>query len=202
MKAESTITTPEVRRLIDWDNPIAIADGFSSARGQAPGETLGQFALFTPYITSNGVWVNDWSSNQNSMPITKEQMQRIAALQDTTRGYTLKQIMGWLTFGGKDKWGGPMRCVGEWSDAINARMIAAVYAGGLVEVLEHKTIVTDKYGTVPMVRIKTGWDQVHLIRAVDKANDMIKVQNDSVYLPLLAGRWTNAEWWLLDRWLV
>lgn len=194
--------TGDIRTVIDWDNPVAIQDGFWAGRGQPDGQTAGQFAFFAPYILSNGVYVGSDSANDNSSPVTVEQMQRIAALQDTTKGYTLKQIMGWLTYGGVDGWGAPMKCKGDdWTLAVNARIIAAVYCGGLVEVLEQRTINTAKYGNVPMCRIKTGWDQVHKVRGVDRDNSMVRVLNDSVYLPLLAGRWANVEWWLPARWL-
>ena len=71
-------TTPRTLRKWSELNPD---DGFSSARGQAPGQTAGQQALYTPYLLRNGVWAGSWGANDNSPPLGNDDFLRIAKLQ-------------------------------------------------------------------------------------------------------------------------
>jgi hypothetical protein len=69
-----------------------------------------------------------------------------------------------------------------------------------VEVLERRIMTVDTFGTVPMVRIKTGWDCIHIYTAVTAANVHYTEVKGKIVLPLLPK--TGHEWWLLERWLV
>ena len=190
------------RTLRKWSelNPD---DGFSSARGQPVGQTAGQQALYTPYLVKDGVWVGSWGANTNSPQITNEDWLRIAAIQvaDT---YTVKDKMNHLACGGAGIWGQAIKASypssAKWMTATNIYMNQCVYAGNQVEILERKTMTVDTYGTVPMVRIKTGWDCVHVYTAVTAANVHYWEVKGKIVLPLLPK--AGWEWWLLERWLV
>lgn len=197
-------TTPEIRRVILWSNPIAIADGFSSSRGQPEGQTQGQQALFTPYLIerATGKWAGAWGANQNSPSLTNADVLRIGAMQ-TDDEFSVDVKMSHIMAGGKGQWGQAMMATfdpsSNWQAATNIRINQAVYAGNNVEVLEHKTMTVDTFGTVPMVRIRTGWDQSHIYTSVNAANNHIWRTKGFIYLPLYAR--PGWDWWLLDRWL-
>ena len=194
-------TTPNLRRLKKWSelNPD---DGFSSARGQAEGQTAGQQALYTPYLLRNGVWAGSWGANDNSPTISNADWLRIAGLQ-TPDNYSVADKMKHLTNGGDGGWGQAIKATyspsSNWRAATDIIINQCVYAGNNVEILERKIMTIDTYGTVPMVRIKTGWDQLHIYTAVTAANVHYWEVKGKIMLPLIPK--LGYEWWLLERWL-
>jgi len=206
MKAESNITpatTPPLLRMLRKWSELNPDDGFSSARGQAPGQTAGQQALYTPYLLRNGVWIGSWGANNNSVALVNAEWQRIAALQ-TADSYSVADKMKHLTNGGNGAWGQALKATYSpsinWRAATDIQMNQCVYAGNLVEILERKTMTIDTFGTVPMVRIKTGWNCIHVYTAVTAANVHYREVKGKIVLPLIAA--IGYEWWLLERWLV
>jgi hypothetical protein len=193
--------TPNLRRLKKWSelNPD---DGFSSARGQAPGQTAGQQALYTPYTLLNGIFPG-WGANYNSPQISNADWLRIASMQ-VADSYSVDAKMNHLASGGEGKWGQAIKATysssSEWMTATNIQMNQCVYADNLVEILERKTMTVNTFGTVPMVRIRTGWDQVHVYTAVNAANEHYTEVKGKIVLPLIPK--SGYEWWLLERWLV
>jgi hypothetical protein len=195
-------TTPNLRTLKTWAqlNPD---DGFSSARGCAPGQTQGQQELYTPYLLNNGVWAGSWGANQNSPTISNADFLRIASLQ-VADSYSVDDKMIHISAGGDGAWGQAIQATyspsSNWRSATNIKMNQAVYGGNQVEVLERRIMTVDTFGTVPMVRIKTGWDCIHIYTAVTAANVHYTEVKGKIVLPLLPK--TGHEWWLLERWLV
>lgn len=202
MRVEFTIATPDIRTLKLWSqlNPD---DGFSSERGQQAGQTAGQQELYTPYLLNNGVWSGSWGANDNSPQITNADWLRIASLQKADT-FTVATKMNHLASGGEGAWGQAIKATypssSEWVKAGDIQINQCVYAGNQVEVLERKTMTVDTFGTVPMVRIKTGWDCIHLYTAVTASNVHYTEVKGRIYLPLLPK--AGYEWWLLERWLV
>ena len=205
MKIDITFTRPpagNVRKLRKWSelNPD---DGFSSARGAPAGQTLPQQALYTPYLLLNGVWAGTWSVNANSPTITNADFLRIASLQ-VADSFSVSDKMRHISAGGSGQWGQAIMATynpsSNWQAATGIRINQCVYAGNQVEILERKTMTVDTFGTVPMVRIKTGWDQVHIYTAVTKDNVHYWEVKGKIILPLLPK--AGYEWWLLERWLV
>ena len=199
---EVVTPAPVLRYLKKWSelNPD---DGFSSARGAPAGQTLGQQALYTPYLVKDGIWVGNWGVNQNSPMITNADWLRIASMQ-IADSYTVKDKMNHLACGGGGVWGQAIMATypssSEWKAATGIRMNQAVYAGNPVEILERRVMTVDTFGNVPMVRIKTGWDCVHVYTAVTRDNVHYTEVKGRIVLPLLAR--AGYEWWILERWLV
>lgn len=196
-------TTLNLRRLKKWSelNPD---DGFSSARGQLPGQTAGQQALYTPYLLLNGVWSGSWGANDNSPQITNTDWRKIADLQVADNSYSVKDKMNHLAWGGGGVWGQAIKATypssSEWLTATNIQMNQCVYANNWVTILERKIMTIDTFGTVPMVRIKTGWDCIHVYTAVTAGNVHYTEVKGKIVLPLLPK--AGYEWWLLERWLI
>jgi hypothetical protein len=197
---EETDTTPNLRRLKKWSelNPD---DGFSSARGQVNG-TAGQQALYTPYTLLNGIFPG-WGANYNSPQISNADWLRIAALQ-VADSFSVDAKMNHLASGGGGTWGQAIKATyspnSNWRNATDIWMNQCVYADNLVEILERKIMTVDTFGTVPMVRIKTGWDQIHVYTAVTAANVHYTEVKGKIVLPLIPK--SGYQWWLLERWLV
>lgn len=196
--AVATQSPLNLRTLKGWDDHVMMADGFSAfARPDATGNPIGQFALVTPYIVRGGAWVGTWSSNSNAYKLTPAQVEAIQAMQ-VANGFTLKQKWGWLTYGGADTWGAPLRIAPDGT----VKIIAAVYAGNPVEVLERRDILLSFNGAAGMVsmsRIRTGFSVVHDVTTVDRNNTFyMQTPVGIVKLPLFAN---SDEWWLMDRWL-
>jgi hypothetical protein len=205
-------------RLKRWDelNP---SDSFSARERGG----VDQFSFYTPYITdASGKWCGDWSSNNNFSILTSADMQKIAAMQIEDES-NLKAKMAWLTWAGEDSWGAPMRCNGNWNEVNQVKMIAAFYAGQMVEVLERRTIFCNFQGVkdnVPMSRIRTfsradfgktfATDPhlIHKVTAVSTSNNYREKVKGTVYIPValgpefdFAGQFQPANWWLMDRWI-
>jgi hypothetical protein len=200
--ARVTFPASNIRTLKKWSelNPD---DGFSSARGQPPGETAGQQALYAPYLMRDGVWAGTWSVNQNSPVVLYEDWLRIASMQ-VADSFSVADKMRHLSNGGEGTWGQAIQATyapsSNWQNATNIKMNQAVYAGNKVEILERRTMTIDTFGTVPMVRIKTGWSCVHIYTAVTKDNVHYWEVKGKIVLPLLPK--AGYEWWLLERWLM
>jgi hypothetical protein len=205
-------------RLKRWDelNP---SDSFSARERGG----FDQFSFYTPYITdANGNWCGDWSSNNNFSILTSADMQKIAAMQIEDE-HNLKAKMAWLTWAGEDSWGSPMRCKGEWNQVAQVKMIAAFYAGQMVEVLERRAIFCNFQGVkenVPMSRVRTFSRAdfgktfathphlIHKVTAVSTSNKYREKVKGTVYIPValgpefdFAGQFQPAHWWLMDRWI-
>lgn len=196
------ITLRNLRTLKKWSD-LNPNDGFSSARGQPDGQTLGQQALYTPYLVKDGVWAGAWGANQNSPEISNADFLRIGSMQ-IADSYSVTAKMQHISCGGDGVWGQAIMATyspsSNWQAATKIKINQAVYAGNPVEVLERKIMTVDTFGTVPMVRIKTGWDQVHVYTAVTSANVHYTEVKGKIVLPLLAK--AGYEWWILERWLV
>lgn len=194
-----------IRMLRTWaqlTEPKDIEE-FSSKRGAPEGQTLPQQAIYTPYLTLNDVWIGSWSVNGNSPAITNADLQRIGAMQSRD-SFTPDEKMSHISAGGKDAWGQAIRATYDpstnWRAAVNIRMNQCPYAENPVEVLERRVMTVDTFGTVPMVRIKTGWDCVHVYTAVTRDNVHYTEVKGKIVLPLLAK--AGYEWWLKESWLV
>lgn len=188
------------RTLRKWSelNPD---DGFSSARGQPPGQTQGQQALYTPYLLKAGVWAGTWSANTNSPLISNADLVRISTLQKVD-SCSVDMKMQHITNAGRGTWGQALQATYEkdWRTATNIKMNQAVYAGNQVEILERRVMKVDTFGTVPMVRIRTGWDCVNIYTGVTNDNVHYWEVKGKIFLPLLPK--AGYEWWLLERWLL
>lgn len=194
----SPVSDIRVMKLWSELNPD---DGFSSARGQPEGKTAGQQALYTPYLVKDGVWAGSWGANQNSPFISNADVLRVGGLQRADE-VSVDIKMAYIMAGGTNSWGQAIRATfpssSRWREATNIQMNQVVYAGNKVEVLERKVMNIDTFGTVPMLRIKTGWDQVHIYTGVTDSNAHIWKSKGYVYLPLLPK--TGYDWWILERW--
>lgn len=194
-----------VRYLKKWSELTDTLDiqEFSSARGAPEGGTLPQQAIYTPYLMASGVWVGSWSVNGNSPMISNADLQCIGAMQ-TDDTFNVNEKMTHVSGAGSGKWGQAIQATytpsSNWKAAVNIRMNQCPYAGNPVEVLERRVMTVDTFGTVPMVRIKTGWDQVHVYTAVTRDNVHYTEVKGKIVLPLLAK--AGYEWWILERWLV
>ncbi len=202
-----------VRRVRRWDDPVMLVDGYdANLRGN-----VGQFAVVSPYVTHDGVWEGTFSSNQIATILSNSDLLKIAAQQIIEPGTTLQAKMVWLTYGGASGWGAPMQAnypsSSQWAQATNIKMIAAVYAGQEVEVVEQKVIrctFNQVTADIPMSRIKTyspsEWNNpkaMMLVSIVDGDNrygEMPNVNVGRVRLPIWFG--AGREAWLFDRWLV
>jgi hypothetical protein len=205
------------RTLIKWENPISIRDGYSVYARPDPitGKPVGQFAFYTPYLIDNttGKWVGTWSANQAATILTLDQYLKIMSLQSyDSDGISLQQKVKWLTDGGNDTWGAPIRATypdaASWALATNIKMIAAVYAGQPVEVVDHSSftvLFNNKTETIPMSRIHTTppaeWtrENMMLVTAVNDSNVYYDRPQGLVRLPVWFG---DRQAWLPDRWLV
>ena len=109
-----------------------------------------------------------------------------------------------ISCAGADVWGQAIRATyspsSNWRAATAIKINQAVYAGNPVEILERRGMTVDTFGTVPMVRIKTGWDQVHVYTAVTRDNVHYTEVKGRIVLPLLPK--LGYEWWILERWLI
>lgn len=200
----SSDTNSELRTLRKWSeltDPLDISE-FSSARGAPEGQTLPQQQIYTTYLMIDDKWVGDWSVNAQSVTISNADLQRIGAMQSTDT-FTPDEKMSHVTGAGSGKWGQAIQATytpsSNWKAAVNIRMNQCPYGGNTVEVLERRVMDVDTYGTVPMVRIKTGWDQVHTYTAVTRDNVHYTEVKGRIVLPLLAR--AGCEWWILERWL-
>ena len=200
----SSDTTPNLRALRKWSeltDPLDVAE-FSSARGAPEGQTLPQQEIYAPYLMIVGKWVGSWSVNGNSPEISNADLQRIASMQ-VADSFSVDAKMTHITAGGKAEWGQAIMATytpsSNWKAATNIRMNQCPYGGNTVEVLERRVMTVDTYGTVPMVRIKTGWDCVHVYTAVTRDNVHYEQVKGRIVLPLLAR--AGCEWWILERWL-
>ena len=200
----SSDTTPNLRTLKKWSeltDPLDISE-FSSARGAPEGQTLPQQQIYTTYLMIDDKWVGDWSVNAQSVTISNADLQRIGAMQSTDT-FTPDEKMSHVTGAGSGKWGQAIQATytpsSNWKAAVNIRMNQCPYGGNTVEVLERRVMDVDTYGTVPMVRIKTGWDCVHVYTAVTRDNVHYTEVKGKIVLPLLAR--AGCEWWILERWL-
>ena len=200
----SSDTNSELRTLRKWSeltDPLDISE-FSSARGAPEGQTLPQQQIYTTYLMIDDKWVGDWSVNAQSVTISNADLQRIGAMQSTDT-FTPDEKMSHVTGAGSGKWGQAIQATytpsSNWKAAVNIRMNQCPYGGNTVEVLERRVMDVDTYGTVPMVRIKTGWDQVHVYTAVTRDNVHYEQVKGRIVLPLLAR--AGCEWWILERWL-
>jgi hypothetical protein len=198
-----TTPNPAIRTLKKWSeltDPLDLAE-FSSARGAPEGQTLPQQEIYTPLLLNNGVWIGSWSVNGNSPAITNADLQRIASMQKAD-SYSVSDKMTHITAGGSGKWGQAIMATyapsPNWIAAKDIRMNLCVYAGNRVEILERKVMTVDTFGTVPMVRIKTGWDQVHVYTAVTRDNVHYEEVKGRIVLPL----YPKYDWWLKESWLV
>ncbi len=196
------------RQLIRWDHPVAIADAYCAAcRPDDLGRAQGQYSMAPVHIPGTG----NYSENTNATPITNAEMRKIAALQipDT---YSVAQKMNWAMDGGNDTWGQIMRATysggNDWQNATNIRMIAAVWAGQWVEVVERAEFITtlnDKRETSKMSRIRTYQpDEWHLpfatqlVTSVTKENVYSEQPHGRFWWPIYFG---NRAAWVFDRWL-
>jgi hypothetical protein len=205
------------RTLIKWDNPIAIRDGYSSARPDpATGLPIGQFCMCPLYITDQaGNWVKYWAENSLATRLSVADLQKIAALQvpDVVNGtaYSVKQKMGWLcAAGSSDGWGSPINTKGQdYTVATDVRIITAVYAGQPITLTgETMTRQVDLQGNINwelLHRVKAynpaQWtrDNCQLVTAVSKDNVYTENTKGRIVLPVYFG---NRQAWVLNRWLV
>ena len=207
----SSSTSRTLRTLIRWDNPIAVRDGYSAtARGDADGNPQGQFSMAPVYVTdAAGAWVGSWSHNDNATKLTTTELHKIGALQIPDVA-SVDDKMRWALWHGDGEWGGVLagKYDSDWRNATDVRMIAAVYAGQVVEVIGH-TIRTIVFGghteTAGLSEIRTyqphEWTPaaVQLVTTVTKDNVYGENPRGKVRLPIYFG---NRRAWVLDRWLL
>lgn len=197
-------STPNRRTVKPWGTPDMTADSYSVFARLVNGKPVGQFSLVQVYQTDDaGNYIGDMGANSTARNITHDELMYIASLQRPSNGFTLDQVMGWLLYGGDDTWGAPMRGTwgeGEtWRDARDVKMIACVWAGQPVEVLETKTFYNVVWqgkveSSVEMCRIKTG--TIVEVTAVSDTDRPI-LPKGHIYLPL----WFRATPWVFRRWL-
>lgn len=216
MKSETkfaTVTTPTRRQLIRWDNEIARIDGYCAAcRPKEDGTPQGQYSMAPVHVTDlAGNWAGTYSENSLATRITNAEMLKIAALQ-TADTHSVSQKMNWAMDGGNNTWGQLMQATynggGDWQNATDIRMIAAVWAGQWVEVVERAEFITtlnDKREMTPMSRIRTYQpDEWHLpfatqlVTSVSDRNVYSEQPKGRFWWPIYFG---NREAWVFDRWL-
>jgi hypothetical protein len=201
------------RKLIKWDNPIAIQDGYSVWSRMVDGRLTGQFCMCPVYLTdAQGNWIGGWSANSSATTISHDEMLKISDLQKVDN-FTIYQKMEWLMNGGTGEWGSPMKATWNqqsetWKDAKDIKMIAAVYAGQWVQVIVKKNIKVTFNGStsiIPMSQIKTfspsEWNQPlasQLVTEVDRDNIPGENPKGVVRMPIYFG---NRIAWIFDRWL-
>lgn len=200
------ITSRKLRRLKSWgSDQIMIADNYSVTKRLVNGGVMGQFSLVNLYmLDSNGNWAGTWSANELYTSLISVDVARIGALQ-TPDEYTVDQKMNWLFFGGRDIWGAPLAGYYEkdWRQASNPRMIGAVYAGNSVEVFEER-VFHDVFfngrteSEIVMSRIRTGWEVIQEVTAVDDLDRPI-LPKGRIILPILT---RHASCWVMNRWLM
>ena len=213
---ESLPVGHSLKTVIKWDNSVAIADKYTSYDKPNPetGEPVVQFAFAPLFVTDMlGNWVGTWSANQISTPISNSFVKRISELQIPDE-FTVDQKMEWLTDGADGDWGAPIRCTENWTTTTDARMIAAIYANQLVEVVERKIIIIDFNGkkeATPMSRIRTFTNAdigkthkscpqlVQKVTVVDARNNYGEKPKGTIYLPIYFG---ERLVWAMDRWLI
>lgn len=194
--------TPNLRTVKPWGDPVMTADSYSVAKRLINGQVVGQFSLVQVYQTDALGFIGDMGANTTARNVTSSELMYIASLQAADE-FTVDQKMVWLLGGGNGKWGSPMRGewgAGEtWKDARNVQMIAAVWAGQPVEVLEERTFYNVVWQgkvepSVEMCRIKTG--RVVEVTAVN-GGDRLILPKGHIFLPL----WFRATPWVFRRWL-
>lgn len=203
------------RKLITWAHPTAIADGYCAAcRPKDDGTPQGQYSMAPVHIMEfkdgKWVWINTYSENTGSTRITNSEFQKIASLQIPDEK-TVDQKMVWASDGGDDTWGQIIRATypgSDWRSATDIKMIAAVWAGQWVEVVERATFYTNlngNKGMTPMSRIRTyqphEWGEAYatqLVTAVTSENVYYERPKGYFHWPL----WFGArQVWCFDRWL-
>jgi hypothetical protein len=213
MQITITFPTSNIRQLIRWDNPIAIADGYCASCRPIDGEPIGQFTMCPMYITDlAGNWENTWSENQMATPLSNAEWLQISLLQ-TADEYTTSQKMNWLGWGGQNTWGAPIRATypsgDKWMEATNIKLITAVYADQFVEIIGHQNLLinfNNKTEVVGLSQIRTyppsEWDKpmaTQFVTAVNANNEYQARPKGLVKLPIYFG---NRLAWVFDRWLV
>ena len=206
----SIINSSNFRQLITWESFIAIKDGYCSfCRPNDEGEAQAQYSMAPVYIPGTG----NFSENTNATPITNAQMLKIASLQFPNSQFTIDQQMNWAMDGGNNTWGQIMRASylngSLWRDATNIKMIAAVYAGETVEILEYRDILLRDFDggirMTPMARIRTfqpdEWGDegsMQYVTAVTVNNKHGYSPKGMFRMPIYFG---NREAWVFARWL-
>ena len=200
-------TTPnppaiDIRTLKPWGGPMT-ADSYSATVRVGPdGLPIGQFSHIQLYTLDANGRPMDWGSNETASRLTLRQLLDIADMQPDD-GFTRDQKMDWLLFSGLDRWGSPLRAEysdGKWWQATDIRIINAVYARNPVQVLSTTTRRVQWRGvwqTVPMCRIRTGWDVVHDVTCVNHS-DVPILPRGRIVLPLVT-RTEHVE--VMERWL-
>ncbi len=218
MKSEtrfiSDSISPAVRTLITWESDIAVNDGYCAAcRPKDDGSPQGQFSMAPVHVTDlQGNWAGTYAENQIATRLTNSEMQKIMDMQ-TPDEKTIDQKANWAMFGGQNTWGAIMRASypsgDRWREATDIRMIASVYAGQPVEVLERKVITTrfnGKAEVIPMWRIQTyppsDWHLLgacQYVTAVTAKNTHYERPCGLFRMPIYFG---NRLAWVFERWLV
>lgn len=216
-----TTPKPNLLRIKRWSESPMSADGFDTAQRGG----VHQFSHVTPYILdAAGKYVGTFSSNENYSFLSDSEIHKVAALQIADE-FQVENKMQWLTWGGIDSWGAPMRVPGggDWDKAAQVKQIGAYYADNIVEVLEERTFIVEfngKKDSVPMSRIRTfkksDWGVTfkthpHLIHEVTVADTLNRHGNRPkgiVYIPValgsdfdFAGNFVPNSHWLFNRWL-
>lgn len=201
---------PIFRQLITWENQIAIKAGYCAAcRPKDNEEPQGQFSMVPVHvINADGSWDRTYAENTLATNLTIGQLFAISRLQ-IPDDFSVDQKMTWATWGCRGTWGGIMRGDGgEWTKATNIQMIASVYAGQWVEVLEEKPIWSNFGGTwhwIQMSRIKTfqsnEWHlpgATQLVTAVTSKNEHYDTPKGYFRMPIHFGDRTA---WVFNDWL-
>lgn len=169
--------------------------------------TVGQFGLLSVVqFDAAGNFIGDMSANSTFVRLSIVELNEIARMQ-TPDTFSLDQKMNWLLWAGEGTWGAPMSATwnskaGEtWRNAVNIRMIGAVYAGQPVTLTGESKMFRmtwqNKTEDVLIHRIQTGTKQK--VTVVDRADRYGEEPKGVIWLPL----WfrTNSVW-IPDRWLV
>lgn len=212
---QNEIPQPNIRQLIKWDNPIAIADGYSVWSRLVNNQVTGQFGMCPVFITDlAGAWEHTWSSNALATSLTHDQYMQISRLQVPDANNTVDDKMNWAAWGGTGKWGSVIKAtwaeIGEtWRDARGIQLLGTVYAGQLITVVERATLLIEFNGQTtwePMVRIQA-YDPEHwsdpfatqLVTTVNRFNEYGENPRGKVRMPIYFGR--DRIGWMFERWL-
>lgn len=213
--ADTPPPAPTLRRVKWWgSSPQMTTDTYSVTKRLINGQVVAQFALIQVWSITDGVPFGDWSANTSATALTQATLNKIAALQPND--VPLQQKMDWLCFGGRDRWGSPLRAYyanGNWHEATAIKQINAIYAGNTVQVLETNLMSIRWQGvteTVPMCRIRTfqpdDWGATHathphlvheVFGAAASPTDKQYTPKGRIFLPIIC----RGDAWVMSRWL-
>jgi hypothetical protein len=108
IRRQSAAPSPTIRRVRKWGDPVLVQQAGLSVKlledlGFVP-SNFQPVPLLPVREDANGNYIDNsgtWSAIANSIIYQREDVDRIAAMQDTSGGYTIKQKMQWWCWPGK-----------------------------------------------------------------------------------------------------